>query len=46
VNGFKAEQTFDDNKLEDAAAWLIDRGKRAFPGSEFAKAFSNLGSGL
>ena len=43
MNGFKAEHTFDDDKLEDAAAWLIEEGKRAFPGSDFAKAFSSKG---
>ena len=43
MNGFKAEQTFDEDKLEDASAWLIEEGNRAFPDSDFAKAFSNLG---
>jgi hypothetical protein len=39
MNGYKAEQTFDDDKLEDAADWLIEEGKRAFPDSDFSKAF-------
>ena len=46
MNGFKAEQTFDDDKLEDAAAWLIEEGSRAFADSDFAKVFSHLGSDL
>jgi hypothetical protein len=41
MNGYKAEQTFDDDKLEDAADWLIEEGKRAFPDSDFSKAFGS-----
>jgi len=39
MNGYKAEQTFEYDKLDDAAAWLIEEGKRAFPNSDFARAF-------
>lgn len=36
MNGFKAESNFDN--LDDAASWLIDEAKKAFPRSDFAKA--------
>lgn len=37
LNGFRAERTFPGDRLDDAAAWLIETAKREYPDSEFAK---------
>lgn len=37
MNGWGAEADFANDKLDDAAEWLIREAKRAWPKSEFAK---------
>lgn len=37
VNGCKAEETFDNDRLQDVAAWFLDQAKVHYPASMFAK---------
>lgn len=39
MNGYRATETFDNDQLDDAAAWLASAARKAYPQSEFARQF-------
>lgn len=37
MNGYKAEDNF--YRVDEAASWLVNKAKKAYPNSEFAKLY-------